>query len=434
MKRWTLGLLVLALAVTVAAPLTSPRPAGAALDLKFYYPVGVSGPLARVMEGMVSDFNRVHPGTHVTPIFSGGYYETMTKTQTAVMAGSPPDVAVLLSTDLFTLLDLNAIIPLDAFIQSSGGERFRTDFFDAFWLNSRTAATTYSIPFQRSTIVLYYNQDAFQRAGLDPAKPPKDWTELEQAAQKLTVRDAGGTVTQWGVGIPTSGFTYWLFQGFAAEAGQARIANPEGTETYFDTPQTRRALQFWLRLADLKVEPRGIVTWETLPTEFVAGRYAMIYHSTGSLTFIRSNASFKFGTAFMPADTRYGTPTGGGNLYIFRGIPPERQRAAWEFVQWMTAPQQAARWSEASGYVAVRKSAFNIKLYRDYTEKFPQALTARDQLQYAQAELSTHNGGEIQNMYSNSLQAALTGRKTLQAALRDAQQQADRLLSQYRKR
>lgn len=82
----------------------------------------------------------------------------------------------------------------------------------------------------------------------------------------------------------------------------------------------------------------------------------------------------------------------------------------------------------------MRKSAFNIKLYKDYTDKFPQALTARDQLPYAQAELSTHNGGEIQNMYSNDLQAALTGRKTPQAALRDAQQQADRLLTQYRKR
>lgn len=434
MKRCGAVLLVLLLAAAVAAPFAAPRPAGAALELKFYYPVGVSGPLAKVMDGMVSDFNRIHPGIHVTPIFAGGYYETMTKAQTAVMAGAPPDVAVLLSTDLFTLLDLNAIIPLDAFIQQSGGDQFRNDFFNAFWLNSRTATTTYSIPFQRSTIVLYYNQDAFQRAGLDPAKPPKTWTELEQAAQKLTVHDSSGAATQWGIGIPTSGFTYWLFQGFAAEAGQDRIASADGTGTYFDTPQTARALQFWLRLPQLGVEPRGIVTWETLPTEFVAGRYAMIYHSTGSLTFIRSNAAFKFGTAFMPADRRYGTPTGGGNLYIFRGIPVERQRAAWEFVQWMTAPQQAARWSEASGYVAVRKSAFNIKLYKEYTDRFPQALTARDQLQYAQAELSTHNGGEIQNMYSNDLQAALTGRKSPQAALRDAQQQADRLLSQYRKK
>ena len=86
----------------------------------------------------------------------------------------------------------------------------------------------------------------------------------------------------------------------AITVSKASIAGADGTETYFDTPQTARALQYWLRLPQLGVEPRGIVSWETLPTEFVAGRYAMIYHSTGSLTFIRSNASFKFGTAFMP--------------------------------------------------------------------------------------------------------------------------------------
>lgn len=421
---------VLAVAVSLAAA----RPAGAVVELKFYYPVGVSGPLAKVMDEMVADFNRVHPGIHVTPIFAGGYYETMAKTQTAVLGGNPPDVAVLLSTDLFTLLDLHAIIPLDRFIQEAGGDRFRTDFFDAFWLNSRVGDTTYSIPFQRSTIVLYYNQEAFQKAGLAPSRPPRTWTELVQDAQKLTLHDASGNVTRWGVGIPTSGFTYWLFQGFVVEAGQPRLANPEGTEVYFDTPQTHRALSFWLRLQQLRVEPQGITEWGTLPTDFASGRFAMAYHSTGSLTFIRTHAGFPFGTAFMPADKQFGTPTGGGNLYIFQQIPPERQRAAWTFVQWMTAPQQAARWSEASGYIAVRKSAFNIASYKAYTEKFPQALTARDQLSYAQAELATHDSGQIQKILSDNLQAALTGLKTPDQALRDAQRQADRVLSPFRKK
>lgn len=430
LRRWP----VLLLALVVALPLLRPAGAGAAVELKFYYPVSVSGPLAKVMDGMVADFNRLHSGIRVTPIFAGGYDEAMAKTQTAVLGGNPPDVAVLLSTDLFTLLDMNAIVPLDRDIEEAGGDRFRRDFFDAFWLNSRLGATTYSIPFQRSTIILYYNRDAFRKAGLDLAAPPRTWTELVQDAQKLTVRDASGNVTQWGVGIPSNGFTYWLFQGFVAEAGQARLATPRGTEVYFDTPQTHRALDFWLRLQDLGVEPKGITDWGTLPTQFVAGRFAMIYHSTGSLTFIRRSAPFRFGTAFMPADRQYGTPTGGGNLYIFKGIPPERQRAAWEFIQWMTAPQQAARWSQASGYVAVRKSAFNIKIYQEYTREFPQALTARDQLPYAQAELSTHNSGQVQKIFSDNLQAALTGAKTPDRALRDAQQQADQVLSQFRTR
>jgi sn-glycerol 3-phosphate transport system substrate-binding protein len=423
----------LLVALAVLVPMVPAGPVGAAVDLKFYYPVSVSGPLAKVMDGMTADFNHLQPGIHVTPVFAGGYVETMAKTQTSVQGGNPPDVAVLLSTDLFTLLDMNAIIPLDPFVEQAGGERFRQDFFEAFWLNSRIGKTIYSIPFQRSTIVLYYNKDAFQKAGLDPAKPPKTWTELQQAAQKLTVRDASGNVTRWGVGIPSNGFTYWLFQGFVAEAG-GKLANPEGTEVYYNTPQTRRALGFWFTLQDAKVEPPNITDWGTLPTEFVAGRFAMIYHSTGSLTFVHKNAQFPFGTAFMPADKQFGTPTGGGNLYIFKNIPPERQKAAWEFVQWMTAPQQAARWSEASGYVAVRKSAFNIKLFQEYAAKFPQALTARDQLPYAQAELSTHNNGEVQKVLSDNLQAALTRSKTPDAALAAAQQQADQILSQFKKK
>jgi sn-glycerol 3-phosphate transport system substrate-binding protein len=425
------ALVLLALAALV--PFAPVDPAGAAVDLKFYYPVSVSGPLAKVMDGMVADFNRLQPGIHVTPVFAGGYVETIAKTQTSVQGGNPPDVAVLLSTDLFTLLDMNAIIPLDAFVERAGGDRFRQDFFEAFWLNSRVGKTIYSIPFQRSTIVLYYNKDAFQKAGLDPARPPKNWTELEQDAQKLTVRDASGNVTRWGVGIPTTGFTYWLFQGFVAQAG-GRLANPEGTEVYYHTPQNMRALNFWFKLQDAKVEPPNVTDWGTLPTEFVAGKFAMIYHSTGSLTFVHTNAQFPFGTAFMPADKQYGTPTGGGNMYIFKNIPAERQRAAWEFVQWMTAPQQAARWSEASGYVAVRKSAFNIKLYQEYVAKFPQALTAKDQLPYAQAELSTHNNGEVQKVLSDNLQAALTRTKTPDQALQGAQQQADQILRQFKKK
>ena len=425
------SMLVLALAALLL--LAPPGPAGAALGLKFYFPVSVSGPLAKVMDGMVADFNRLQPGIHVEPVFAGGYFETMAKTQTAVQGGTPPDVAVLLSTDLFTLLDMDAIIPLDGFIEESGGDRFRQDFFEAFWLNARIGRTIYSIPFQRSTIVLYYNKDAFAKAGLDPNAPPRTWAELREVAQKLTVRDASGAVTRWGVGIPTTGFTYWLFQGFVAEAG-GTLANPEGTEVYYNTPQTRRALGFWLALQDAGVQPPNVTEWGTLPTEFIAGKFAMVYHSTGSLTFVHTNASFPFGTAFMPADARYGTPTGGGNLYIFKRIPAERQRAAWQFVQWMTAPQQAARWSEASGYVAVRKSAFNIKLYQEYTARFPQALTARDQLAYAQAELSTHNSGQVQKVLSDNLQAALTRTRAPAQALAAAQAQADQILRQFRKK
>ena len=97
----------------------------------------------------------------------------------------------------------------------------------------------------------------------------------------------------------------------------------------------------------------------------------MIYHSTGSLGFIRTNAKFEFGTAFLPKEVRFGAPTGGGNFYLFKATPPDRQKAAWEFVKWMTSPEMLARWSIDSGYVAPRKSSWDTPLMKDYVGEVP---------------------------------------------------------------
>ena len=80
-------------------------------------------------------------------------------------------------------------------------------------------------PFQRSTVVLYWNKELFKEAGLDPNKPPANWAEMLDYAKKLTKKDAGGKVTQWGIQVPSSGFPYWLFQGLAIQNGVA-LANP----------------------------------------------------------------------------------------------------------------------------------------------------------------------------------------------------------------
>ena len=71
---------------------------------------------------------------------------------------------------------------------------------------------TYGIPFQRSTIVLYWNKAAFKEAGLDPEKPPTNWNEMRDMAAKLVKKDAAGNVPRWGVMVPSTGYPYWMFQ------------------------------------------------------------------------------------------------------------------------------------------------------------------------------------------------------------------------------
>ena len=344
LTRGRLGPLGLALLLVCAlAPIQAG--AQAPISLRYYYPIGVSGPLNQLMTAIVGDFNSTHPAIRVEPVFAGNYVETMAKAMTAVQGGAPPDVAVLDTPELFSLLDRNAIIPLDDLIAQSGGKAWLDDFYQALLLNARANGHVYSIPWQRSTPIFYYNKDMFRKAGLDPNRAPKNWTELVQYAQKLTARDASGNVTQWGVEAPVADTSPWVFQGFLIEAG-AKFFDPNGKWVKFNSPEAVRALQFVLDLQNkYKVHPPGPTGkpfWDQVPQDFILQKVAMIYSSTGNMTFIRTNAKFEWDAGFMPADKQYGAPTGGGSFYIFDKIPRERQTAAWTFIRWMTEPQQAA--------------------------------------------------------------------------------------------
>jgi sn-glycerol 3-phosphate transport system substrate-binding protein len=235
------------------------------------------------------------------------------------------------------------------------------------------------------------------------------------------------------VQIPSSGFPYWLFQGLTTE-NNAILMNPAGTETYYDKPGVIEALQYWLDLVNkYKVHPEGIVEWGTTPKDFFERKIAMMWTTTGNLTNIRDNAKFEFGVAMLPANKRRGSPTGGGNFYMFKQAKPEQQAAAMKFIKWITSPSRAAQWGIDTGYVAVRPDAWETPVMKDYVAKFPPAAVARDQLQYAVAELSTHDNQRVTKALNDGLQAALTGTKSSDQAMKDAQREADRLLRPYRK-
>jgi sn-glycerol 3-phosphate transport system substrate-binding protein len=301
-------------------------------------------------------------------------------------------------------------------------------FFPAFLANSQTGGKTWGLPFQRSTIVLYWNKELFKEAGLDPNKPPGTWKEMQEYAQKLTKKDASGNVTQWGVQVPSSGFPYWLFQGFTTPNG-VELMNAAGTETYFDKPEVVEALQYWVDLGRKhKVHPPGVVEWGTTPKDFFEKKAAMIWTTTGNLTNVKTNAKFDFGVAMLPASKRRGSPTGGGNFYVFKKAPHDQQLAAVKFAKWMTAPERAAQWGIDTGYVAVRPDAWQTAKMQEYVKGFPVAAVARDQLQYSVAELSTHDNQRVTKALNDGLQAALTGSKTPEQAMKDAQREAERIL------
>ena len=159
----------------------------------------------------------------------------------------------------------------------------------------------------------------------------------------------------------------------------------------------------------------------------------MIYHTTGNLSNIKNNASFEFGTAMLPADESFGSPTGGGNFYLFKGVPQEQTDAAMTFIKWMTNnPDRVAQWSIDTGYVATRPEAYETELLKNYTESFPQALTARDQLEHGHAEFSVYDQGRVQDILDTAIETVMTGVSTPEEAMAQAQEEADAILAQYK--
>lgn len=426
MKKTLAFILTLVMLVSIAAVSAMAEP----LKLTMYFPVNVGGNVANLIDSMTAEFNAENPDIQVEAVYTGNYDDTVTAIQTAIQGGNAPDLFVSLATQRFTMASTKMAMPLDDLIAADPeGQAFVDDFIDGFMLDSYVDGQTYSIPFQRSTMVMFYNKDAFNEVGLDPEAPPANWTEMVEYAQKLT------NDKRYGVGIAlNSGSAQWAFTGFSLEncTNGFGLMNPNGKEVYFNTPENIEALQLWLDLQNkYNCMAPGIVQWTDLPTQFLAGEVAMIYHTTGNLTNIKNNATFDFGVCFMPAGRQYGAPTGGGNFYITNGISEERQQAAWKYIKFMCETERAAQWSIDTGYVATRNSCYETELLKDYYASFPQALVAYEQLQYAQPELTTYSAAEMWRILNDNIQAAVTGEMTAAEAMEAAQEQGDELLADY---
>jgi len=399
--------------------------------ISMYYPVSVGGPLTQVVDKLVGEFQQANPDVKVEAIYAGNYDDARMKAMAALKAGTPVQTSVLFSIDLHELKDQGVIRPFDDFVKTPEDKAWLQGFYPALMENGRAEGKTWGIPFQRSTIVMFYNKDAFRQAGLDPEKAPRTWAEMRAAAAKL-VRTENGATTRWGMMIPSTGYAYWMFGALAKQNGQL-LANPAGTQTRFNQPKTIEALEFWSSLSKDGLSPKGLIEWGTLRQNFVEGKTAMMWHTTGNLTAVLKEAKFDVGVAQLPANTEPGSPTGGGNFYLFKSGSDAEQQAAFRLVKFLTAPERSAEWSVATGYVGVSAASYATPALKKYAETVPQALVARDQLSVATAELSTHQAGRVRKLLDDAIQSVITGQQDAKTALDGAQAQADRVLKPYQR-
>ena len=402
-------------------------------ELSFYYPIAVGGPLQAVIDGYCQEFLK-QTGIKVTPVYAGDYSSTMIKAVTAIKGGNGPQLSVLLAAEMHSLQDQDILVSLDEIGLDADGKKWLDGFYPAFMANSHVDGKTWSVPFQRSTAVQYYNKTAFTEAGLDPEKYPRTWAELAAAAVKLTKRDASGKVTRWGIKLASDlGNAQWTFGALANQAEQ-KLMNEAGTEVYFNQPKTIEAMTFWRALSDqYHAAPEGVSNWAQLTPDFFAGNAAIIQHTTGNLANVREKAPFPFGVAGLAGKTSPHTVVGGGNMYFFKHASPAERAAALRFARWVSAPERAAEWSIRTGYIATSPAAYDTPALKEFIAKVPEANVARTFLPVATGELSVHENQRVYKTLTDQIQACLTGGKTPAQAMADAQSETDRILRPYKR-
>ncbi|WP_269933549.1 ABC transporter substrate-binding protein [Aminobacter sp. HY435] len=417
-----------ALAAVLGMSIAAPAMAADKTKITLLYPIAVGGPLEGVINGLVDEFEAANPTIEVDAVYAGGYRDVEVSARAAIAGGDAPAVALMEATQMYELIDLGFIKPFDDLAKTPEDRAWLGDFYPAFMSNSKDeAGKTWGIPFQRSTAVQYWNKDLFKKAGLDPDKAPATWDELIQVSKKLQA-DGGA---DWGVGIPSS--SSWMYQSIALQNGVV-LSAPDGKSADFTNPAAIEALQWYADLSLVhKVQAPGVIASGTLPQAFFEGKFAIMWQSTGSLTHVLENAPFEVGVGMLPGNKRRGATAGGANFYVFSAASEEKQQAGFEFVKFLTRPENAARWTVATGYVAPTPKAWEVGQLKELAAKVEGYAVARDQLEFSDRMFATFSQGRTYGLLNSAVQEAITGQNSAKDILTRLQGEADAILAPYNK-
>lgn len=346
----------------------------------------MSGKNGQALNKMVNDFNSSHKDIKVTAQFQGKYDEEINKLKSAEKANGAPDIAQVYDIGTRFMIDSKWAVPMQTLIDN---DKYDTSSLEPNLLSYYTVdKKLYSMPFNSSTPIVYYNKNAFKEAGLDPNKPPKTFEELEKDAKALTKKDSSGNVTQYGFSMAIYG---WFFEQFLVKQGKDYANNGNGrtssaTAVDFDkNGGGLNVLNEWKKLVQSGYAGNFGRNEDDTENAFIAGKTAMYIESTADLTSDLSaiGGRFDLGTAALPSFDGIddgGVSIGGASLWVLKNKDTAKQKAAFEFIKYMVSPEEQAYWNTQTGYFPVTKKAYDQQIVKDNLKKNPQFKTAIDQL------------------------------------------------------
>jgi len=400
---------------------------------------GING---EALNRIVDSFNKSQSNITVEAVFQGSYDDLLAKLNTALASNSAPALVQVYDIGQRYMYDSGEIVPMQAFIDR---DKFDTSDFEPAVINYyKFQDRLQSMPWNASSAILFYNKDAFKAAGLDPEKPPVTFTEVADAAKKLTKKDASGQTVQYGFGPSIYG---WLFEQLLATSGSLYADNGNGrddraTKVVYNNAAGKTILDWWKAGVDGGYFYNPGIDNAGSTNAFKAGKTAMYIESTATLRDTINAAKFQVGTGLYPRPD--GKPKEGGNiiggasLYIMKSRPAEEQQAAWEFVKYAMSPANQAQWQADTGYYPIRKSAYNEGPSKEWASKYPQFLTAVNQIRDSPQNRMT-NGAvlgvmpQARQRTQKMIESVLLGQATTQQALDAAAADMNAAIEKYNK-
>ena len=458
MRRFaTLALAITMLAAACGGTTTGGPAASGAADLSALAPAKDVAPAATItwwhaMTGVNNDalnkiangFNSSQSKIKVEVVFQGVYDDLLAKLNTAIASNGAPALVQVYDIGQRYMYDSQQVVPMQAFIDR---DKFSTSDFEPSVINYyKYQDKLQSMPFNASTPMLYYNKDAFKEVGLDSAKPPVTFTEIAEAAKKLTKKDASGTTTRYGFGPSVYG---WLFEQLMATSGALYADNGNGrddraTKVVYNSAAGKAILDWWKAGVDGGYFYNPGIDNDGAVNAFNAQKTAMYIESTarlrGHLTTIAGK--FDLGTGLYPRPDNKpatgGNIIGGASLYIMKSRPQAEQQAAWEFVKYLLTPAVQGQWQADTGYYPIVKAAYDTAPSKEWSTKYPQFLTAITAIRESAQNRFT-NGAvlgvmpQARQRTQKMIESVLLGQATSQAALDAAVADMNTAIEKYNK-
>ncbi len=326
MKKAKGWMVLVLMAVVLALPFTS----WAKTEIIWWHAMG--GPLGERVNDITNKFNASQSEYEVKAINKGGYAEVLTAGIAAYRSKTPPHIIQVFEVGTQTMLSSGAIYPVYQLMKEQGIKVNWDDFISVVKTYYSKDGNLYSMPFNSSTPILYYNKTAFEKAGLNPQVPPKTFEDIENAAKAVVSKGASkiGFTVSWPSWTLMENMHTWNDQpfanhdnGFSALATELKINGKLGT-------QVMEILTRWQKEGIFTYSGRG--PRGDQPT--INGEAAVSLASTALVGTMTRTSKFDWGTGFLPKLSGYpqgNSIIGGASLWVMKGHKKEQYKGVAKF-------------------------------------------------------------------------------------------------------